>query len=930
VHSVAMGRKKGKSKEVEHVLEAQAGGENNVEQSSGVEERELCVESAHQTGNNSFEQAQVEERLADISCAEQEVGCGEVALCGVAETRSQRQDDSTSLVEGVVDVVVRESDPCERGDNPSSHQTAGRIDSVSLTVDEGSTADGQEACPGEFVHVGEEGGSLGLSDKLQELRRVRYEYETRMRRSAELRAAVDARGQVVTDSCLVQETSLAELRARLKGDVPTNQVEERLLNRRNELHTRTQDVKALEVTVSELDAECERAQILSPTSAVLEEVLQVRRAQLAKLRENTANQEIKIRHLHADLKKCLDFMVCTNIEATGGPTKDLGPEDFLPGRVRDELNLSEQGQRIVDYIMQKFEMCMEERDHLVVPAVRRAPSQAPLDTAESGRLPPTEHVTDSFADEVALLRERLTDEMQSVANVLQENDQELEPTTRERRELLRVAAWGDRAALKDVLMTDQSEGGDDDLLGWTAWHAAVAHGQLGVLADLVESDGRAHHCTISGLPPLAIACLLGQTEAVQMLLSKGALIECRDKRGNTPVHWAAAVEEDQTRPILMRMLCEANADVRARNFNHQCIDLSKFDEGTSALFSALSSSRSSGRPSSIPPCVVLQAIGAKPKRTGILSYTLSMISPPVRDAVNFMKNAAAKSSAQLSSHETDMGVFSDTILNYTHGELKRTVDPSAFGAEPSLHEKSEQVLVLTCERILFFQPSIWRLLSVIELSEVKDVVMSTYSDTVFVLRTKWFADVLIDMESRGRFLEELRLAIVQVAKRWGTVDPNMPISITPEPICGLENEHRQRLGTLVFVESNMLVIVPYAPDSLLLSGDTFFFGFLALTRFQSASSAREWQSYFFVLKTGLAGQRRFMWCHHPNDASCVTSLPVEGIQRVEAEDGPDGSPCIKLSHSANSAPNPMTLRAKTAKNRDDWIAALRTLNGGMW
>ena len=35
-------------------------------------------------------------------------------------------------------------------------------------------------------------------------------------------------------------------------------------------------MKALEATVKELDAECERAQKLSPTSVVLEEVLQVR------------------------------------------------------------------------------------------------------------------------------------------------------------------------------------------------------------------------------------------------------------------------------------------------------------------------------------------------------------------------------------------------------------------------------------------------------------------------------------------------------------------------------------------------------------------------------------------------------------------------------------------------------------------------------
>ena len=77
-----------------------------------------------------------------------------------------------------------------------------------------------------------------------------------------------------------------------------------------------------------------------------------------------------------------------------------------------------------------------------------------------------------------------------------------------------------------------------EVLGWGPVHMA-ATGDLVRLRQLVlENGGVVHHVTGSGMTPLACACAFGQTDAVQVLRSSGALLNVPDYNGLPPLFHA--------------------------------------------------------------------------------------------------------------------------------------------------------------------------------------------------------------------------------------------------------------------------------------------------------------------------------------------------------------------------------------------------------
>merc|ERR1712096_107085 len=155
----------------------------------------------------------------------------------------------------------------------------------------------------------------------------------------------------------------------------------------------------------------------------------------------------------------------------------------------------------------------------------------------------------------------------------------------------------------------------------------------------------------------------------------------------------------------------------------------------------------------------LFAIGAQPAaETNLLHKTLNLLKAPARDAAGFSKSERAKSLARLTAAEQESGVYTEFVANYTHAGLQSSVEVGQSSVDPASPERNRQSLVLTSERLLLFNAASWNLVQVIALSEILQIIISSYSDTMLILRMHRMPDVLLDIAPRGRLLKELQLA----------------------------------------------------------------------------------------------------------------------------------------------------------------------------
>ncbi|CAE7857782.1 unnamed protein product, partial [Symbiodinium microadriaticum] len=269
------------------------------------------------------------------------------------------------------------------------------------------------------------------------------------------------------------------------------------------------------------------------------------------------------------------------------------------------------------------------------------------------------------------------------------------------------------------------------------------------------------------------------------------------------------------------------------------------------------------------------------------------------------KNARAKKQAQLSAEEEATGVWSACVTNYTHAGLGALVERVVgVYADPANWMRSRQALVLTCERVLLFNASSWSLEQVLALSELSELVASSYCSTVLVLRMYRVADLVtpgywtsretptrIDVASsaRGRLIDELQLATTAVNERWGGSDFSGGLRVRQEcePITELFDQNRRKVGVLAWMEANVFLLMPHVETAVLLAGETFFFGQLDV-RQQFRGSDWNWRSYYFALKSGPVALRKLVWCKRPTDELCAGVVPVRDITAVQALDTPSG------------------------------------------
>jgi hypothetical protein len=315
-----------------------------------------------------------------------------------------------------------------------------------------------------------------------------------------------------------------------------------------------------------------------------------------------------------------------------------------------------------------------------------------------------------------------------------------------------------------------------------------------------------------------------------------------------------------------------------------------------------------------------------------------MLKVAVRDEVGFTKNDRAKALANLTHHEAESGVFSDWVINYTHAGLRAAVGLVQPEASPILEEKNQQAVVLTSERLLFFNVASWSLSLTLNVADLTEVVLSPQSKSMLLLRAVRCADVLIDVANRTRFLDELQVSAKQLPKKLinnATGEFSIPARNTPDLLITLSSERKQPLGTCGFLEPNVFVLLPYVPSSILLAGPMpTLFGFLDLqkiARVEAGIGAQwRWERQFVVLKVGLADQRLLLWCHSPTDSDAAGRVLIDHILKVQSINSMQGEPCIVIEHApdpSTSAIQTITLRAKMSTNRDEWASCLKALWG---
>ncbi|CAE8612218.1 unnamed protein product, partial [Polarella glacialis] len=817
------------------------------------------------------------------------------------------------------------------------------------------------------------------------LQQVRADYDARLQRNESFRGALkDLKGASLRLQVESVKAGEALGKHRHHVGVALMRAEDGLAHGRRILDSKSLSHRLVKKLWEEQDAEMQtlRRSRGHVSPEVAQEVLKEQRRRIDALREDSEAQNERLLRVGGDLKSILDFMVRVNIEASGGPSVHLRRKDLFSSEVFDSLDLSELSQAHLAEILLKYEACMAEYRGEEYPArslrqeAAEAFGEAHLVSSASATtasllqlrppppLPSREPQTSSFVEERQLLRKRLVAEMQQVASMLASEDG-IGKQDDVQEELLRAAAWGELRSLQELLSSAvgsraASAPSKPSLCNWTAWHSAAAHGQAPVLEFLAsqpllpkDSSGSGFASsqpsalvaealserTACGLPPLALACLRGHVESVRSLLHAKAKLQERDGRGNTALHWAAAAGSDRTAGVLAKLLLEAKADPFACNSCGQTANVDGLQElALTVSTSSNAQPQALGEPSpkgddasdddddgQNDAYFCIRAEQAAPKsRGGFLSqaFGLGLPKEPARDKAGVMRRAGARQAVHLSPEESDSGVWSEWVANYTHAGLQTAVSStSPLWCSPTNRELSRQALVLTSERLLLLHcsgsssdaSSTWSVVHGFALPALQQAVVPTCSEGILVLRAHGMADVLLNLPTaaRTRFLEELCESMARAL--WPGRTLNRPNSVadsvvlpTAEPVLLLLDGSPgggAPIATLAFIESEVFLLMQRAPSSLLLSGSkTKMFGFLDLQKRVQPKTAGagvcwRWQRYFFLLKGqgDRPSERCFGWCHHPNSKSWVGCTQVDSITQLrQVVARPGGDTCLVI------------------------------------
>jgi hypothetical protein len=228
------------------------------------------------------------------------------------------------------------------------------------------------------------------------------------------------------------------------------------------------------------------------------------------------------------------------------------------------------------------------------------------------------------------------------------------------------------------------------------------------------------------------------------------------------------------------------------------------------------------------------------------------------------------------------------------------------------------VAVLTSERILLFHAESWSLMLEDDLESLVEVVLPPLSDVFLILRRPT-GDLLLELSRRSLFLTELQ--DLRLATEPLPVRVDAEILVAEEPLSKDGEEWRR--AVVAFVQKEAFLMLEHKPESLLICGETFFYGFLLVQVLATEEPPQtwKWMRCFAILKTA----RRLVWTLHPTDSEPLGDIETE---QAEVEPLPHPSDETMFSVSATSGDQEKQryiFKAVSLRIRDEWIVSIRTL-----
>ena len=172
--------------------------------------------------------------------------------------------------------------------------------------------------------------------------------------------------------------------------------------------------------------------------------------------------------------------------------------------------------------------------------------------------------------------------------------------------LLQLAVAQADAASSAALLSGGADPSERDGTGGTVLHYAAAAGctelfplLLGALGVAAGASAHLDAQDASGVPPLFLACFMGNAEAASALLAAGASTSLRTSQGRTAMHYAA----QGGHPALLALLLDAGADAEVQS-----------NTGASALHTAAQDGK-------VEAIALLLSRGASPGSRDLLGCT---------------------------------------------------------------------------------------------------------------------------------------------------------------------------------------------------------------------------------------------------------------------------------------------------------------------
>mmetsp|Transcript_16065 Transcript_16065/g.40850 ORF Transcript_16065/g.40850 Transcript_16065/m.40850 type:complete len:1046 (+) Transcript_16065:43-3180(+) len=794
-----------------------------------------------------------------------------------------------------------------------------------------------------------------VSDKDAELRQMRSNYDARVLRCSDLATEAESRMEQVQ-----------KLRAHIYHS--DRELERTCMQNEDKMHgfvrllaRKRDEIKFLDDRLNMLAAQHER--LLTSREPVSESALEVamleKDKKMSAMDEHNRAQARVLQQVRNDVRSCLDFMIRTNIEAAGGPSKQLTDDDFLPPAVVEHLELSPEGDGIFHTLLKKYaQFCRngrppraaapaisddedenEQRPTFVVNAMTpstkeaaatpppppAAATEAPVAAAAAEQAPAASKPSEGFFSTMRefILRPRVKPPVRARQPAPVEAPQnnptaEDESTTGSAPAAESMASVVSAEAGRCRDLSALMEGLEAEQRKWVSESDRRMEAPQDALHTLETSlsaqfGQRAPSSQGSDSPVSGTSAGAGEhvqsrsamvTEVPVIQVPESELLPFDSVFSTSAVaeRLAGLTAEPQIED-LDATACEAShcasddggADENGPTVDPEPVPLPKIAQEAASPVPGATRS---------DPYRVVETTALHAKQDpGLLSSAWAMLEKKSKDLEGVLKNARAKAVLGCSALEQQQEVLSCACCNYTHAGVEAAAATAESHVSPLDEVRRKQVLVLTCERVVLLQADSFDLRLEMPLSNLRYCLIAPFSASVFVLRRTEGPDLLLDTQSREDFFQHLRKCLEfceDHPRRFGEPVDEWPNTIVP--LLGTKRDGGP-VAAAAFLQYEVFLFLPWHSNSCLMRGDTFFFGFLYLHEQRAGDAAdspytrsQAGQWRWSLLFFMLkTSTRELVWVHHPSDTEPAGSIKVDNIQSLHSLDSPTGEFCFILN-----------------------------------